>query len=86
MTYPESIRATGAGAAATVGRITTIIAPMIVGILLDVGIGPSMLFVVVAIGLVIGGIATWNHILEQRHAQSDLSDDDEAATALMQAK
>src|SRR5699024_10883332 len=35
MTYPESIRATGAGAAATVGRITTIIAPMAVGILLD---------------------------------------------------
>src|SRR5699024_8541957 len=29
MTYPESIRATGAGAASTVGRITTIVAPML---------------------------------------------------------
>jgi len=72
MTYPESIRATGAGAAATVGRITTIIAPMAVGILLDAGVGPSVLFIVVALGLIIGGLATWNHVLEQRHAQSDL--------------
>lgn len=78
MTYPEAIRATGAGAAATVGRLATIVAPMIVGVLLDAGVGPTLLFAAVAVALVIGGIATWNHTLEQRHAKSVVSNDEAA--------
>lgn len=78
MTYPQEIRATGAGAAATVGRLATILAPIAVGYLLDAGIGPSVLFIAVAVALLIGAGMSWNHKLEQKHAQSKIVEDSPA--------
>lgn len=56
--YPTSLRATGAGWAAGVGRIASIIAPLLVPMLLGAG-GAPLLFVIFAAFFVIAAIAAW---------------------------
>ncbi|MCR2828143.1 MFS transporter [Microbacterium sp. zg.Y909] len=56
--YPTSLRATGSGWAAGVGRIASIIAPLTVPLLLGLG-GAPVLFVVFAAFFVIAAAAAW---------------------------
>ncbi|GAA1527568.1 putative MFS transporter [Microbacterium ginsengiterrae] len=56
--YPTSLRGTGSGWAAGVGRIASIIAPLLVPVLLGVG-GAPLLFVVFAAFFVTGAVAAW---------------------------
>ena len=56
--YPTSMRATGSGWAAGVGRIASIIAPILVPIVLA-GAGAPTLFVIFAIAFAIAAAATW---------------------------
>jgi len=56
--YPTSLRATGSGWAAGVGRIASIIAPLTVPVLLALG-GAPVLFVVFAIFFAIAAAAAW---------------------------
>ncbi|AQP52335.1 MFS transporter [Tessaracoccus flavescens] len=55
--YPTSMRGTGSGWAAGVGRIASIIAPLLVPILLGYGVG--VMFVVLAAAFLIAAVATW---------------------------
>ncbi|KAA9147584.1 MFS transporter [Microbacterium lushaniae] len=57
-TYPTSLRATGSGWAAAVGRIASIIAPLAVPPLLAAG-GAPLLFVVFAAFFAVAVLATW---------------------------
>ena len=57
-TYPTSLRATGSGWAAGVGRIASIVAPLVVPWVLGWGSVP-ILFVVFAVFFAIAAIATW---------------------------
>ncbi len=57
-TYPTSLRATGSGWAAGIGRIASIIAPLLVPVLLAFG-GSTVLFVVFAAFFVIAAAAAW---------------------------
>ena len=54
--YPTAIRGTGAGWAAGVGRIASIIAPLLVPVLLAIG-GAPVLFVVFSVFFVIAAAA-----------------------------
>ncbi|QIK62732.1 MFS transporter [Leucobacter viscericola] len=56
--YPTSLRATGAGWAAGIGRIASIIAPLLVPVLLLAG-GAGLTFVVFAVFFLIAATATW---------------------------
>jgi len=56
--YPTSLRATGSGWAAGVGRIASIIAPLAVPPLLLAG-GAPVLFVVFAVFFVVAAVAAW---------------------------
>ena len=56
--YPTSLRATGAGWAAGVGRIASIIAPLLVPVLLIAG-GAGLTFTVFAIFFIVAAAATW---------------------------
>ena len=56
--YPTSLRGTGSGWAAGVGRIASIIAPLLVPVLLGMG-GTPVLFVVFAAFFVIAATAAW---------------------------
>ena len=56
--YPTSLRATGAGWAAGVGRMASIVAPPAVPLLLGVG-GAPVVFVVFAVFFVIAAAAAW---------------------------
>ncbi|WP_431805278.1 MFS transporter [Microbacterium sp. bgisy203] len=56
--YPTSVRATGSGWAAAVGRIASIIAPLSVPYLLNLG-GVPLLFTVFAAFFVVAAAATW---------------------------
>jgi putative MFS transporter len=56
--YPTSLRATGSGWAAGVGRIASIVAPLLVPVLLAVGEAP-LLFVVFAAFFAIAAVAAW---------------------------
>lgn len=56
--YPTSLRATGAGWAAGVGRIASIVAPLCVPPLLAAG-GAPLLFVVFATFFVLAAVAAW---------------------------
>ncbi|ODT22141.1 MFS transporter [Microbacterium sp. SCN 69-37] len=56
--YPTSLRATGAGWAAGVGRIASIVAPLSVPLLLAAG-GAPLLFVVFATFFVLAATAAW---------------------------
>jgi MFS transporter, putative metabolite:H+ symporter len=62
--YPTSLRATGSGWAAGVGRIASIIAPLAVPLLLALG-GAPLLFVVFAAFFVIAAGAAWG-LLDRR--------------------
>lgn len=57
-TYPTSLRGTGSGWAAGIGRIASIIAPLLVPMLLAIG-GAPLLFVVFGAFFVIAAGATW---------------------------
>lgn len=56
--YPTSLRGTGSGWAAGVGRIASIVAPLLVPVLLGVG-GAPLLFIVFAAFFVIAAVAAW---------------------------
>lgn len=56
--YPTSLRATGAGWSAGVGRIASIIAPLLVPVLLAAG-GASLTFTVFSIFFVIAAVTAW---------------------------
>lgn len=55
--YPTSIRATGAGAAAAVGRIGGIFGPLLVGFLLNAGYGFGLIFGIFCVSIIIAVIA-----------------------------
>ena len=55
--YPTSMRGTGSGWAAGVGRIASIIAHLLVPVLLGYGVG--VMFVVLAAAFLIAAVATW---------------------------
>lgn len=57
-TYPTSFRGTGAGWAAGVGRIASIVAPLSVPVLLVAG-GTPLLFVVFGVCFVVAAVAAW---------------------------
>lgn len=56
--YPTSMRATGSGWAAGVGRIASILAPLSVPLLMDLG-GLLLLFVVFAVCFAVAAAAAW---------------------------
>lgn len=56
--YPTSLRATGAGWAAGVGRIASIIAPLLVPVMLLAG-GAGLTFAVFAVFFVVAAVAAW---------------------------
>lgn len=68
-TYPTSLRATGSGWAAGVGRIASIVAPLAVPVLLAWG-GAPVLFVVFAVFFVIAAAAAWG-LREQKGVSLD---------------
>ncbi|MBB2914235.1 benzoate transport [Streptosporangium becharense] len=55
--YPPEVRATGVGWGIGVGRIGAIVSPLVAGWLLDAGWGPGLLYLLVAVVLVTGGLA-----------------------------
>ena len=55
--YPTSIRATGAGMAAAVGRIGGIFGPLLVGVLLTAGYEFGIIFGIFSVAIVIGVLA-----------------------------
>ncbi|MFV0320571.1 MAG: MFS transporter [Microbacterium sp.] len=68
--YPTSLRATGSGWAAGVGRIASIIAPLAVPPLLALG-GAPVLFVVFAVFFVVAGAAAWGLVDKRGLALDD---------------
>ncbi len=56
--YPTSLRATGSGWAAGVGRIASIIAPLLVPLLLDLG-GKPLLFAIFAAFFAVAAVSAW---------------------------
>ncbi|MGO2518643.1 MAG: MFS transporter [Microbacterium sp.] len=56
--YPTSLRGTGAGWAAAVGRIASIAAPLLVPVLLLAG-GAPLLFVIFAAFFIVAAVAAW---------------------------
>ncbi|MCO5951813.1 MFS transporter [Microbacterium yannicii] len=67
--YPTSLRATGTGWAAGVGRIASIVAPLVVPALLLAG-GAPVLFVVFAVFFAIAAAAAWG-LVDRRGAALD---------------
>jgi len=67
--YPTSLRATGAGWAAGIGRIASIIAPLVVPLLLARG-GAPLAFVVFSVFFVIAAAAAWG-LVDKRGASLD---------------
>jgi putative MFS transporter len=57
--YPTSLRGTGTGAAAGFGRIASVLAPLSVPFLLDLGGSEALLFVVFAGFFTVAATATW---------------------------
>lgn len=68
--YPTSLRATGAGWAAGVGRIASIVAPLLVPVLLIAG-GASLTFTVFAVFFVIAAVVTWGLVDRKGHSLDD---------------
>ena len=68
--YPTSLRGTGAGWAAGVGRIASIVAPLIVPVLLATG-GVPVLFAVFAGFFVLAAIVTWGLVDRRGQALDD---------------
>lgn len=67
--YPTSLRATGAGWAAGVGRIASIVAPLLVPVLLATG-GAPLLFVVFAAFFAVAAATAWG-LADRRGAALD---------------
>jgi putative MFS transporter len=67
--YPTSLRATGSGWAAGVGRIASIVAPLTVPLLLVLG-GAPLLFVVFAVFFAVAAAAAWG-LLDRRGRSLD---------------
>ncbi|WP_405376092.1 MULTISPECIES: MFS transporter [unclassified Microbacterium] len=67
--YPTSLRATGAGWAAGVGRIASILAPPSVPLLVGVG-GIGLVFLVFSVFFVIAAVAAWG-LADRRGASLD---------------
>ncbi|MCT9820200.1 MFS transporter [Microbacterium sp. W1N] len=68
--YPTSLRATGAGWAAGVGRIASIIAPLLVPVLLTVG-GTPLIFTVFSVFFAIAAVAAWGLVEARGRALDD---------------
>lgn len=68
--YPTSLRATGAGWAAGVGRIASIIAPLLVPVMLVAG-GAGLTFTVFSVFFVIAAAATWGLVDRKGRALDD---------------
>ncbi len=68
--YPTSLRATGTGWAAGVGRIASIIAPLLVPVLLGAG-GAPLTFVVLAVFFVVAAGAAWGLVDRRGEALDD---------------
>lgn len=68
--YPASMRGTGAGWAAAVGRLASIAAPLLVPALLAAG-GTALLFVIFAAFFVVAAIAAWGVGDHRGHALDD---------------
>ncbi len=68
--YPTSLRATGAGWAAGVGRIASIVAPLLVPVMLIAG-GAPLLFAVFAAFFVVAAAAAWGLVDRRGHALDD---------------
>ncbi|WP_053384468.1 MFS transporter [Leucobacter celer] len=68
--YPTSLRATGAGWAAGVGRIASIVAPLIVPLLLMAG-GAGLTFAVFSVFFIIAAGATWGLVDRRGKALDD---------------
>lgn len=68
--YPTSLRATGSGWAAGVGRIASIVAPLSVPPLLAVG-GAPVLFVVFALFFVVAAACAWGLVDQRGRALDD---------------
>lgn len=56
--YPTSLRGTGAGSAATIGRVAAIVAPLMVPVLLAAG-GSALTFAVFGVFFAIAMVAAW---------------------------
>jgi putative MFS transporter len=67
--YPTSLRATGSGWAAGVGRIASIVAPLTVPVLLAAGGAPT-LFAVFAVCFLLAAVAAWG-LSDKRGAALD---------------
>ena len=68
--YPTSLRATGAGWAAGVGRIASIVAPLAVPVMLAAG-GAGMTFAVFAVFFVVAAGAAWGLVEHRGKALDD---------------
>lgn len=68
--YPTSSRATGSGSAAGVGRIASIVAPLTVPHLLDLG-GKPLLFAIFAAFFLVAAAATWGLVDKRGVALDD---------------
>ncbi|MDQ0645452.1 MFS transporter [Microbacterium murale] len=68
--YPTSLRGTGSGWAAGVGRVASIIAPLIVPVLLGVG-GAPLLFAIFAGFFIVAAIVTWGLVDRRGQALDD---------------
>lgn len=68
--YPTSLRATGAGWAAGVGRIASIVAPLLVPVLLVAG-GAPLLFAVFAAFFIVAAAAAWGLVDRRGQALDD---------------
>jgi putative MFS transporter len=56
--YPTSLRGTGSGSAATIGRVAAIVAPQMVPVLLSAG-GSGLTFAVFGVFFAIAMLAAW---------------------------
>ena len=70
LSYPPSIRSTGAGWALGVGRIGTIAGPLLGGLLLGLGVGTQYIFVAASVP-VFGGAAMMTILRRLRSVESD---------------
>jgi len=68
--YPTSLRGTGSGWAAGIGRVASIVAPLIVPVLLGVG-GAPLLFAIFAGFFVVAAIVTWGLVDRRGQALDD---------------
>ncbi|MBB3908240.1 MFS transporter [Anoxybacillus rupiensis] len=69
--YPTSIRGTGAGMAASFGRVGGILGPLLVGYLVAQKVGVTTIFTIFCISIFIGVLAVW--ILGKETKQQELA-------------